>query len=156
MKVSDLMTKHVACVRVDDPLSNAAKLMWDCDCGAIPVLGKNERVIGMVTDRDICMASWFKDQPPSTLHVSDAMSQTVFHCAPDDTVAYAEGLMRSKQIRRVPVLDSKQRLLGIISLADIVRQGSKKGRKSAELGADQITQTLAQIVQPTMAVMPPI
>jgi CBS domain-containing protein len=157
MKVSDLMTKHVATIRRDEPLSNAAQLMWDCDCGALPVLDNDERVVGMVTDRDICMASWSKDRSPSALRVSDAMSQALFHCAPHDSVAYAEGLLRSKQIRRLPVLDSEQRLQGILSLADIVRQGTtSEARTQAELAPGEITLTIAQICRPPLSAQPSV
>ena len=155
MKVSDVMTKNVVSVRADEPLSNAAKLMWDCDCGAIPVIGEGDRVVSVITDRDICMATWFNNLPPSALRVSDAMSRSLYGTSPDDSLAYAEGLMRSKQIRRVPVIDAEQRLLGILSLADIVRQGSRaEGKRQSELGPEQITITLARIVEPPVGVQP--
>src|SRR5687768_2334487 len=118
MKVTDLMTRKVACVRADEPLSSAAKLMWDCDCGAVPVIDGSDRVVGMITDRDICMATWSRDQAPSGISVHQAMSEELHQCSPDASVATAEGLMRSKQIRRIPVVDENQRLAGILSLAD--------------------------------------
>jgi len=152
MKVLDVMTTNVTSIPSDASLADAARLMWDCDCGALPVLDASEAVIGMITDRDICMASWSKDRAPSALRVTDAMSRELAAAAPDDSLSYAEGLMRSKQIRRIPVVDANHRLLGILSLADIVRQGSSSAsRGDGELAPDQIALTLAQICRPPVA-----
>jgi CBS domain-containing protein len=149
MKVNDLMTREVTTVRADDCASAAAKIMWDCDCGAVPVLGHSGEVIAMITDRDICMATLFHDCPPSGLAVSQAMSSTVHSCAPNDTLAEAEQTLRSNQIRRLPVLDGEGKLLGILSLADIVRAATHRsqGRKK-ELIPDEVTATLADICTP--------
>jgi CBS domain-containing protein len=149
MKVADLMTRSVSHVRADEPLSAAAKLMWDCDCGALPVLDASGRVVGMITDRDICMATWTQNRAPASISVSDAMSRQLHFCSPDQTLALAEELMRSKQIRRIPVLDSNQCLEGILSLADIARRTERaSGPASRELAPDGIASTLARICQP--------
>ena len=156
MRVSDLMTTNVAAVRAHEPLSAAARMMWDCDCGAVPVLASDsKRVIGMLTDRDICMATWSKDRAPSTIRAEDAMSRQVFGCSPTDSLLSAETLMRSKKIRRIPVIDSNQELVGILSLADIVRQAGRVGTAgtraaTSDLAPHEITSTLADICQPTM------
>ena len=150
MKVSEVMTTQVAAVRSDESLGTAARLMWECDCGALPVLDDTgERLIGMLTDRDICMAAWSKDRAPSAILVSEAMAREVFRCGPNDSIGYAENLMRAKQIRRLPVTDTNERLIGILSIADIVRRG-KTGNVVgvAELAPSEITSTLASIVQP--------
>jgi CBS domain-containing protein len=151
MKVSDLMTSNVACVRSGESLSTAARVMWDCDCGATPVVDDDtgERVVGMITDRDICMATWSKDRSPSAIRVADAMTRDVWSCGPNDSLMSAESLMRSKQIRRIPVVDENQKLLGILCLADIAKRG--KGGISAiggELPSSEIASTLAGIVEP--------
>lgn len=151
MRVRDLMTTSVASVPNNQPLSAAARLMWDCDCGAIPVVeDSSDRVVGIITDRDICMSTWSRDSAPSAILISDAMSKNLFHCAPDDSISSAENLMRTKQIRRVPVLDSNRRLMGILSLADIVTQGQRAGVRpaSSELAPTEIAATLANICQP--------
>jgi CBS domain-containing protein len=148
MKVSELMSKDVASVRSDEPLSAPARLMWDCDCGAVPVIeASGDRVVGMITDRDICMACWSRDCPPSGIRVSDAMSRQLHHCAPEDTLTSAERLMRSQQVRRLPVLDPERRLLGILSLADIARQSQGgNGRKlGPDLAPEEVASTLAGI-----------
>ncbi|MFZ5895521.1 MAG: CBS domain-containing protein [Myxococcota bacterium] len=149
MQVRELMTSNVACLQSSDTLSEAARVMWDCDCGAIPVTDGSGRVVGMITDRDICMATWSRDQPPSGIRIADAMSRDLFYCSPSDSVSSAEFLMRAKQIRRVPVLDANEKLVGILSLADIVNRARRtEGPTPSELSAGEITATLGNICQP--------
>jgi CBS domain-containing protein len=144
MKVSDLMSRQVASIRVTDHASAAARLMWDCDCGAVPVLDEDSRAVGIITDRDICMATLHQDRPASAIAIWEAMSKTLHSCAPDDNVGTAAELMRKYQIRRVPVLDKERRLVGILSLADVVR--ATEGRK-----IDEVVATLANICTPRRA-----
>jgi CBS domain-containing protein len=151
MKVKDVMTTNVACVCCDDPLSFAAQLMWDRDCGSIPVTDAGgERIVGMVTDRDICIAAWSKDSAPSSIKTSEAMSKTLYTVAPEDSVANAENLMLSRQVRRVPVIDAAQRLVGILSLADIASASRRIGPRTAEseIAPAAIAATLAGISRP--------
>lgn len=156
MKVRELMTDKVAYVQRSANLSDAARLMWDCDCGAIPVVeDDSQSVVGMITDRDICMACWSKDRPPSSIPVVEAMSPDLFRCSPDDSLTAAESLMRSTQVRRIPVVDAERKLLGILSLADIVTRAQRAGiygaGASRELAPTEITTTLATICQPKSA-----
>jgi len=148
MRVSDVMTKQVACVRAEDRASAAAQIMWECDCGAVPVVGQGDRIVAVVTDRDICMATFFHDASPSAISVSQAMSKELHFCSPEDSVATAEQLMRAHQIRRLPVLDGEGRLVGVLSLADIARLGHRDKGRQRELAPDQITATLAGICTP--------
>jgi CBS domain-containing protein len=151
MRVSELMTKQVASIRCNEPCAAAAKLMWDCDCGAVPVTDEaGERVLGMITDRDICMAAWSRDCAPSAIRARDVMSRDLYACSPGDGVALAENLMRSHQVRRIPVLDDERRLVGILSLADIARAGGRAGGRTtgSEVAPIQVVSTLANICQP--------
>lgn len=147
MKVRDLMTKSVAAIDSSDCLSSAARMMWECDCGAIPVT-REGRVLGMITDRDICMASWIRNQPLSEISVADSMSRELYSCSPEDNVSIAERLMQSRQIRRVPVLDQQGQLVGILSLADIVRCTDRAGRGVSDVSSNEVAATLATICQP--------
>jgi CBS domain-containing protein len=148
MKVASLMTREVASCRSDEALSVAAERMWTHDCGVLPVLDGDGRVVGMVTDRDICMSSWMNGAPPQALAVSAAMSRAVYACAPDDDISAAELCMRRNQVRRVPVIDGAGALVGILSLADIVRAAARdNGRSRAEVPAQEVTSTLARIVE---------
>jgi CBS domain-containing protein len=151
MKVRDVMTTSVASVRSDEPLSSAARLMWDCDCGAIPVIDpESERVVGMITDRDVCMATWSRDCSPSVIMVSGVMSRDLFYCTPSESISSAENLMRQQQIRRLPVLDGDGKLCGILSLADLVAQprGTTGSFFTGDLPASEVAATLASICQP--------
>ncbi len=148
MLVADLMTRNAASVRVDRTLAHAAHLMWDIDCGALPVIdGDNGKIIGMLTDRDICMASWSRGAAPDAIGVADAMSQHVVHCLERDSVDRAKSLMQSNQIRRLPVVDGAGRLVGILSLADIARaENNAQSRKLVpSLTGDGLAATLAGI-----------
>ena len=145
MLVKDVMTRDTVCVRADQSLADAAGLMWRHDCGALPVVqGEDSRVVGMLTDRDICMATWSRGQAPASICASDAMSQGVVHCSEGDSIGRAEAIMQSNQIRRLPVLDGEDRLIGILSLADIAR--ATEGDKPALLApGDGVGKTLASI-----------
>lgn len=151
MKVMDLMTTNVVSVQQSEPLSVAARLMWECDCGAIPVLESPEgQVLGIITDRDICMATWMKDRPPSMILVSEATSKELYACRAEDTIGSAEELMRSRQIRRVPVVDRNRRLVGILSLADIAKAYGSGSADSISRGLSpaEIAATLETICTP--------
>jgi CBS domain-containing protein len=149
MRISDLMTKQVASVRSVDSSAVAARLMWDCDCGAVPVVDDDGRAIAVVTDRDICMAALMRDRAPSAIPVTEAMSRDLQCCGPDDEVATAEEIMRVHQIRRLPIIDRDRRPVGMLSLADIVRATDRtKGRSSREVPPEEVAVTLADICAP--------
>jgi CBS domain-containing protein len=148
MRVKDLMTKQVSTIRAGEPSSAALRLMWDCDCGSLPVLDDDGRVIAVVTDRDIAMTALFRDAWPSALPVSQAMSKNVYFCSPEDSVTSAEEIMRAHQIRRLPVMDVEGRLVGVLSMADIVRRAAgEKGRKK-EVIPEEVTALLADACSP--------
>jgi len=139
----------VASCRANEALSAACKIMWDCDCGTVPVLAEEgDRVVGVITDRDICMCCWMRSAAPQNVTVSEAMSKGVHTCSPDDSLAAAERIMRNNRIRRLPVTDGDGRLVGILSLADIAREAARAGgRRDRDTAPDEITATLATIVQ---------
>ncbi len=151
MRVQDLMTKQVYCCRPEDSLEKAAQLMWDHDCGCIPVCaGGNgaSNTIGVVTDRDICMNALFRGQPLRELRVGDAMAKEIRVCHPDDTLAAAERTMRDAQIRRLPVVDDTGALLGIISLADLAREAAReRSNHHRKVTETEVGDTLAGICE---------
>ncbi|MES1186413.1 MAG: CBS domain-containing protein [Myxococcales bacterium] len=118
--VRSLMTTYTRACSPDDSLTHAAHLMWEFNCGAVPVV-QQERVVGVITDRDICMATYIQGKAPQELRVEVAMSKNVFSCAPDDSLADALSVMANHRVRRLPVLSPDGALLGIIALADIAR-----------------------------------
>jgi CBS domain-containing protein len=149
MQVRDLMTADVVSVLLDDTLSVAARRLWEHDCGALPVLEGSGRVVGMITDRDICMATWTRGTAPDLLSVKHAMSTKLVACSPDDVIEDAQAAMRSSQVRRLPVLDAEQQLVGIISLSDIARNAAAADDPQPNDERNRgIVSTLAVIGQP--------
>jgi CBS-domain-containing membrane protein len=150
MKIEDLMTRDVGTCRPADTLSAAAQLMWDRDCGCVPVVSDDgsKQVVGMLTDRDICMATHFRGTSPGNARVGDAMSKTVRSIGPSEAPADAEAVMRDARVRRLPVVDEKQRLVGLISLADLARAaGRQHGSKKPQVRKDEIGETLEAICE---------
>ncbi len=155
MRVAELMTKQVASCKPEDRLSAAAKLMWDADCGAVPVVGSDGNVKGMITDRDICMACYTRNQAPGTVSVQEAMSRKLYFCKTNSQVSEAEDIMRTNQVRRIPVVDQQGRLAGVLSLADIAREVERsRGKSSQEITADDVASILGGISRPQAAMRP--
>jgi len=149
MRVAELMTKKVSSCKTSDSLSVAAKSMWDGDCGAVPVLGAEGTVKGMITDRDICMACFTRDKAPSAIQVQDAMSNKLYSCHPESSISDAEQLMRKNQVRRIPIVDHQGRLAGVLSLADIAREaGREKDGGKREIESEEVIELLGSICQP--------
>jgi CBS domain-containing protein len=151
MKVEKLMTKDVAACGPDATLNDAARIMWERDCGFVPVTASDGsgRVVGIVTDRDICIAAYTRGQPLGQIRIADVMSRAIRSCKPGDELAAVEAAMRQARIHRLPVVDDADRLLGVISLADIAREAAREARGGRrEVTAAQIGETLAAIRQP--------
>ena len=145
MQVEQIMNQPPVACRVHDTLNTAAQLMWEHDFGALPVMGNDDRVIGIVTDRDICMAAYTQGRPLQAIPVQVAMAKEVFTCRRDDSVEDAEQLMGKKQIRRLPVLDDAGQLVGMLSLGDIARELGSSRKKNV---IRDLLQTLASICAP--------
>ena len=150
MKVKDLMTTEVKSCRECCTLNSAAQMMWEHDIGCVPIVDQENRVIGMLTDRDLCMGAYIQGVPLTAASVMSAMSREVFSCHPQDDLASVERLMREKQIHRVPVADAEGRLTGTISLNDIAREAAQESRtkKSREVSAAEIAGTMASVCAP--------
>lgn len=118
MQIKDIMTTNVEIIRPDTPLLEAARLMRDLDVGVLPICD-GRRLLGILTDRDLTVRAVAEGRNPNTAPVSDSMTPEVVYCFDDDSTADAERLMAEKQIRRLPVLDHDQCLVGIISLGDL-------------------------------------
>ena len=119
MQVSELMTRDVRIASPEDSLEHAAKMMAEIDAGVLPV-GENDRLVGMITDRDIAIRAVAEGRDPREMTVRDAMTCNVSFCYADDSVESAAQLMEEKQIRRLPVFDrGSGRAIGIVSLGDL-------------------------------------
>ncbi len=146
MNISEVMTKNVKSCGQNDSLSYAARLMWENDCGCVPIVDGEGHVTAMLTDRDICMAAYTQNRPLSDMPVSSASSRGVFFARASDSVESAERLMQQKQVRRIPILDDDRRLIGILSLNDLARAQHTFGHKAHNgLSTDSIADTIAAI-----------
>ena len=130
MKVKEMMHKGVEWVSPDTSVATLAKKMLQHDVGALPV-GENDRLIGMVTDRDIAMRGVAKGKDISKLTAKDIMTKNVIWCRDSESVDDAARLMETKRIRRLPVIDEHKRMVGMLSLGDISHAASQ--RLSAEV-----------------------
>ncbi len=155
VKVEQLMTREVRVCTQTDTLNRAAQLMWESDCGFIPVISSNGdgALVGVVTDRDIAMAAYTQGKQLSAIPVETAMAQKVVACHTKDGISQAEALMRDNRVRRLPVLDPQERLAGIISLNDIAREAQREASagKRAEVGLEGVSETLASVCQPRIS-----
>lgn len=146
MKVEDIMTREVQCCGPDTNLAAAAKMMWDSDCGVLPILNIQGQVMGIITDRDICMAAATKNAAPSSLTVWETSSGKVITCRPDDDIHAALDLMERGRFRRLPVVDDDGMLQGMLSMNDLIlAAGEHRGRSAPELSADDVMKTLKAI-----------
>jgi CBS domain-containing protein len=117
MKISECMTRDVQLANPDMTLREAARMMGECDAGVLPV-GENDRLVGMLTDRDIAIRGIAEGKGPEA-KVREAMTQEVRWCFEDDEAEDALQVMADEQIRRMPVLSREKRLVGIVSLGDL-------------------------------------
>lgn len=125
MKVEQLMNRAVSSCRPEDSLNRAAQLMWENNCGALPVVDTYSKPIAFLTDRDICMAAYTRGKLLQELTVEGAMANRIICCGIDDDLNAAMDVMRSKHVRRLPVVGRDGTLARILSLDDI---GYEAGR----------------------------
>ncbi len=122
MLIKDIMTPAPECVSPDDTLQEAARKMRDLDIGPLPVCGADDRLAGMLTDRDIVVRAVAEGRAPTTALVRDAMSDWIIACFEDQDVQEASRMMQERHVRRLLVLDRATRLVGIVSLGDLATE----------------------------------
>lgn len=150
LAVRDLMQADVRTCTPEDALGEAARVMWERDCGCVPVVADDGsgRVVGMITDRDICMAAYTEGGRLAEIRVEEAMATRLYSCAVEDSVSEALRIMQSAQVRRLPVVDDDGRLCGVLSLADVV-EGAPGLRAAAGAPGDaDLVRTLEAICRP--------
>jgi CBS domain-containing protein len=143
MVLQDILTPDVKSCRPDTDLAAAAKMMWDGDCGCVPVVDDERHVVGMITDRDICIAAATRSAAPSNIRASEVMQTDVQACRSNDDVRSALQMMRDRRVRRLPVVDQQQRLVGIVSLNDLVAHA--ECRRGAEVPGEEFLETMKAI-----------
>ena len=139
MNVNELMTKNVITAKSNDTILDVAKMMKDHNIGCIPIVENGQKVLGVITDRDIVLNMAKYNFDPASTNVKEFASDVVYRIKPDADIEYALDLMKKQKIRRLTVLDG-ERLVGIISLGDIAVHSNM----NVEVG-----DTLFEISQPT-------
>jgi len=145
MKVEEIMSREVKVCALSETLNGAAQLMWENDCGCIPVVEGDSKVVGMLTDRDICMAAYTRGATLHGLHASSAMSRELFACRPGDDLLKAQQIMREHRVRRLPVTDTRGKLVGILSLTDVARAAAMTNSAARKA---KVADTLAAVCAP--------
>lgn len=143
MKIKMIMNRNVAFVKETENLQAAARLMWEKDCGAIPVVDKDGCAIGIITDRDIAMAAYLHGCALNNISIKETMSKSVCLVNESDTIEAAKSIMRDTQIRRLPVVNNEKHLVGIISLNDLALE--YKANHGKTIRPEIIADTLAAI-----------
>ena len=135
MKISEVMTRNVQTVRPDEPVQQAASFMLSADAGSIPVTD-GDRLIGMITDRDIAVRGVAKGYGPDT-PVRELMTNDIICARDDDDVEDVASKMSEAQVRRLPVIDREERLCGIVSLGDLSRDADEDCASEALQGVSE-------------------
>ena len=135
MKISDVMTRDVQTIRPDQSAQDAARFMLKSDAGSIPVTD-GDRLIGMITDRDIAVRGVAKGFGPET-PVRELMTDDIICAREDDSVDDVASKMSEAQVRRLPVIDSNEKLCGIVSLGDLSREADSDCASEALEGVSQ-------------------
>jgi CBS domain-containing protein len=129
MQVKEIMTRNVDLTNPNTTVRDVARTMRADNIGALPV-GENDRLVGMVTDRDIVVRAVAEERAPGNTSVRDVMSKKVYYCFEDDDVEQAAQVMAEHQVRRLPVLNHDKRLVGVVAIADLGRSGTEAVKKA--------------------------
>jgi CBS domain-containing protein len=149
MRVDTLMSTNVATCTPGDTTDRAARLMSDLDCGAIPVVDEQDRVVGIVTDRDICLAAMTHAKCLSEIPVGQCMIAGVVCVAGDAPVEEAARVMRQHRVRRLPVIGRSGRLVGMLSIDDLAVAAANP-TPVVEVSQSLVAETLAAVCEPAV------
>jgi len=146
MKVKDVMMRTPASCGATTNLGAAVEILWNRNCGILPVTNSQGKVIGVVTDRDLCIALGTRNRLPGEVTVGQVVSGQVFTCKPDDDIREALNTMAREKVRRLPVVNAAGQLEGILSMDDVVRhsEGGIVG-KTSDLSHDTVVDALKRL-----------
>jgi CBS domain-containing protein len=148
MNVQEIMTSVPTACSLTDTAHDAAHIMWERDCGVVPVVDHDGHVVGVVTDRDIAMAAYLQGTALAAIPIGRIMSSEPQTCLPTDDLTHAERVMREHQVHRLPVIDERGILVGMLSLSDVargVRSGNGRAKPNESL---ELLQTIVAISEP--------
>jgi len=138
MKISECMSKDVCFVKPDCKLFDAARIMCENHIGCIPVCNEERAVVGIITDRDILLRAVACDKATKTTPVSEIMTTNVYTCRSEKEITEAQNLMAQNQIRRVPVVDDSNKVVGILTMGDLARNDKKIGQQNVSTTIENI------------------
>ncbi len=148
MKARDVMMGTPYYCQLDSNLGSATELMWTGNCGFLPVMGTNGKIVGVVTDRDICIALGTRNRVAGDITVREVMSDRLFACSPDDDVHIVLEMMKEGGVRRLPVIVENGTLVGVTSIDDLLLRAEAKGiGKQPELSTEEVVRTYRAIDQ---------
>jgi CBS domain-containing protein len=149
MVVKEIMTRTVATCRPETNLGTAVEIMWNRNCGILPVVNAENKIVGVVTDRDLCIALGTRNRLAGDITVGEVASGTLIFCRPDDEIHHVLTLMAEGKVRRLPVINEKGALEGILSMDDVLLH-SETGRfgKAPDLSFDEAAATLKRLYRP--------
>lgn len=146
MKVREVMSSRVESCSPDTNLAEAAMIMWRCDCGIVPVVETGtQRIVGTITDRDVCMALATSGQRPTERTAKEVMARTLTTVDPDDDVRVALERMEEARVRRLPVVDTDGTLAGLLSVNDLVLATDRDRATGDALPVEPVMRTLRVI-----------
>jgi CBS domain-containing protein len=149
MKVREIMTAAPASCSPQTNLAEAVEMLWNHNCGVLPVVDSQEQVVGLVTDRDICVALGTRNRLPSDVSIGEVASDRLFVCMPDDDLRRALGTMAGAKVRRLPVVDAAGKLEGMLSMDDVIMHIDTGGfKREFGLSTQDIVDTLKRIYTP--------
>jgi CBS-domain-containing membrane protein len=148
MKVKELMMGTPYHCDLETNLGAATELMWNGNCGFLPVVDSDGEIRGVVTDRDICIALGTRNRLPGEIPVREVMSQKVFSCSPEDDVHVALQTMKEGRVRRLPVISQEKKLVGVVSMDDVLLRAQPTSLgKEPDLSSDEVVRTYRAISQ---------
>jgi CBS domain-containing protein len=143
MKVKDVMTKHVTSCHPGQNLGEVVENMWRFRCGAMPIVSDEGRVMGIITDRDMCIALGTRDLRASEVTAADVAPARYFACRPDDDIHSALKTMAAQEVRRLVVIDDYGKLAGILSIDDVV----VRARPGSSINYSEVVRTMQAICE---------
>jgi CBS domain-containing protein len=151
MKVKEVMMRTAASCSRETNLGAAVEILWDRNCGILPIVDAEQKVIGVVTDRDICIALGTRNRLPGDVTVGEVITGKLFACASDDEIRTALSTMAQAKVRRLPVVRPDGKLEGILSMDDVVIHAeSRSGRGTSELSLEDVVATLKAVYRPEL------
>ena len=154
MKVSERMSSAVCTLGAHESLERAAQIMWEHDCGCVPIVDHEQHLVGVITDRDICMGAYTQGGCLRDIPVHRCMSRAAHVCSPEDSLESAASRMGAQQVRRLPVVDGEGHVVGILALGDLARTiGTTRGGPQKQALGGEVARALSSISEPRSAHM---